>query len=150
MERIIITLFAAVLCALNLPAQDMTAADKLIGTYSSDYGNTESKIEITKSTEGLFTAKVIWCKDTVDESGNKILDVKNPKRSLRNVPIDKIVLMWDLSYNPDKNRWDGGRIYDPTRGLIVSGACEFVDDNLLEVRGTIMGIGETLIWKKID
>ena len=48
-------------------------------------------------------------------TGKKILDAKNPDKSLRNTPCDQIVIFNGLKYNASKRQWDGGKIYDPQR-----------------------------------
>ncbi len=149
MKRTILSLLFAAVAAITLAAQDMnSAADNIIGNYYTDYGDSESRIKITKEPDGTYKAQVYWCKDRLDKNGNLQLDTKNPDKNLRNVPIDQVVLVWDLKYNKAKKCWDGGKIYDPTRGLRVNAACTFIDGKSLKVRGTLMGIGETLIWQK--
>ncbi len=149
MKRIIITLLLAAVSAFALSAQDMnSAADNIIGNYFTDYGGDESRIKVFKETDGTYKAQVYWCRTTRDENGNILKDDKNPDEKLRQVPIDQIILIWGLKYNKDKKRWDGGKIYDPTRGIKVNASCVFTDSNSLKIRGTVMGIGETLIWKK--
>ncbi len=149
MKRIIITLLLVAVSALGLSAQDMnSAADNIVGNYWTDYGGDESRIRISKNADGTYKAQVYWCKNTKDENGNLQKDDKNPDKSLRNTPIDKIVLIDGLKYNKDKKRWDGGKIYDPTRGIKVNATCVFTSPKSLKIRGTVMGIGETLVWQK--
>ncbi len=139
----------AALSAIGLNAQDMNAAaDNIVGTYFTDYGGSESRIRITKEADGTYKAQVFWCNDVKDKNGVIQRDIKNPDKSLRNTPIDQIVLIWDLKYNKSKKRWEDGKIYDPTRGIKVNASCVFTDAKSLKIRGTVMGIGETLIWKK--
>ena len=69
---------------------------------------------------------------------------------MRNVPCDEIVLMDGLKYNAGKKQWDGTKIYDPQRGIRASVTVKFSDPGTLNVRGTVLGIGETAVWKKID
>ncbi len=149
MKKIIFTLLIAALSAIGLSAQDMNAADdNIIGNYFTDYGGSESRIRISKEADGTYKAQVYWCSDAKDKDGNIEKDVKNPDKSLRDTPIDKVVLITGLKYNKDKKRWDGGKIYDPTRGIRVNASCTFTDAKSLKIRGTVMGIGETLIWTK--
>ncbi len=149
MKRFIISILIAAVSAIGLFAQDMNAAgDNIIGNYFTDYGGSESRIRITKEKDGSYKAQVFWCSDALDKNGNVQKDVKNPDEKLRNVPVDQIVLIWDLKYNKAKKRWDDGKIYDPTRGIKVNASCVFTGPKSLKIRGTIMGIGETLVWTK--
>ncbi len=149
MKRIILSIFVAACAALGTAAQDMNAAaDNIIGEYFTDYGGEDSRIRITKDSDGTYKAQVFWCEVTKDAKGNILRDDKNPDKNLRNTPVDQIVLVQGLKYNKDKKRWDGGKIYDPTRGIKVNATCTFTDPKSLKIRGTVMGIGETLIWTK--
>ena len=69
--------------------------------------------------------------------------------SLRNVDIDKVVLVKGLKYDADDKEWSGAKIYDPTKGLKVNATAKFEKDGRLKLRGTILGIGKTLYWQKI-
>ena len=81
--------------------------------------------------------------------GQKRKDVKNPDKKLRQVDIDKVVVVQCLKYDADDKEWCDAKIYDPSKGIRVNVTCEFVDSKRLKLRGTIMGIGTTLYWTKI-
>ncbi len=85
------------------------AGDNIIGKYYTDYGDNESRIEFRKEKDGTYTAQICWCKDRLDKYGKIKTDVKNPEKSLRNVPVDKIVLISGLKYNKDKNDGTAGK-----------------------------------------
>ena len=76
-------------------------------------------------------------------------DKKNPDEKLRNTPCDQIVLFSGLEYNAKKKRWDGTKIYDPQRGMRANLTVEFDKDGRLKLRGSILGIGETVYWTKV-
>ena len=85
----------------------------------------------------------------MDANGNKRKDAKNPDKSLRNVDIDKVVLIKSLKYDAKRKEWNGTKIYDPTAGKIYNVDIEFKDEKTLKVYGNIMGIGKTLYWNKL-
>ena len=85
-----------------------------------------------------------------DKNGNKRKDVKNPNKSLRNVDVDKIVLIKGLKYDADDKEWGDTDIYDPTGGKIYSVDIKFKDSKTLEVYGNIWGIGKTVYWTRIE
>ncbi|MEE1234062.1 MAG: DUF2147 domain-containing protein, partial [Bacteroidaceae bacterium] len=85
----------------------------------------------------------------LDDKGQKRKDVKNPDKKLRQVDIDKVVVVQGLKYDADDKEWGDAKIYDPSKGIRVNVTCEFVDAKRLKLRGTIMGIGTTLYWTKI-
>ena len=81
--------------------------------------------------------------------GNKRKDVKNPDKQLRNVDIDKVVLVKGLKYDAKKSEWNGAEIYDPTTGLKVCVDVEFENPTKLKLFGNILGIGKKIYWTKI-
>jgi uncharacterized protein (DUF2147 family) len=54
-----------------------------------------------------------------------------------------------LKYNKKKCRWEDGKIYDPTRGIKANCQGEFTDDGRLKIRGSLLGIGETVYWTRL-
>ena len=143
-----------ILCALTLTpavAQGLNDnGDNILGEYLTDRGGTKSKVRVTKNADGTYNAQVFWVEKLYDESGNKRKDEKNPDKSLRNVDVDQIVLVKGLKYIAEDKEWGDAKIYDPTMGIKVNATAEFTDANTLKLRGTIMGIGKTLYWKRIS
>ena len=97
--------------------------------------------------DGTYQGQVMWLEISCDKNGNKLLDVKNPDKSLRNTPCDQIVLFSGLKYNAKKQCWDGAKIYDPQRGLRANMTAEFTKEGKLKIRGSLMGIGESVYWQ---
>lgn len=123
-------------------------AENIVGTYQGKQGEDQFKVAITQEKDGTFKGQIIWLEKDKDANGKKILDEKNPDKSLRNVPGDQVVLFSGLKYNAKKKRWDDTKIYDPQRGLRANMHAEFAEDGQLRIKGTVMGIGETVYWKK--
>ncbi len=142
------------LCSLLIAAAQEgglnSAATDITGTYLVAHEGENSRVKVFQDTDGTFSARIIWVENRLDRNGNIRLDEKNPDKSLRNVPCDQIVIMERLKYNPDRKRWDNGKIYDPTRGIRANVTCSFDSPTILRVRGSLMGIGETVFWQKID
>lgn len=150
MKKLLLTLFCALALALPSFAQGLNdKADNIVGEYLTDRGGSKSKVRITKNTDGTYNAQVFWVEKPFDAQGNKRKDVKNPDKNLRNVDIDKVVLVKGLKYDADDKEWGGAKIYDPTKGMRVNATAEFVEPNKLKLRATILGIGKTLYWTKI-
>lgn len=123
--------------------------DNIIGTYLGKQGDDQFKVSITKQKDGTYTGQVIWLEKDKDANGNKLLDTKNHDKSLRNTPCDQIVLFSGLKYYAKDQRWGGTKIYDPQRGIRANLQIEFTDDGILKLRGSVLGIGESVYWKKI-
>ncbi len=149
MGRIIIVLISVFVGTVAAIAQDIdSAADSIIGEYHAEYAGEVSRTRFTKEADGTYKAQVIWCRDSLDKKGNLRRDDKNPDKKKRNTPCNQIVIVWGIRHNAEKQCWDGGKIYDPTRGLRVNGMCEFIDPQTLKLKGSLFGISETLYWKK--
>ena len=124
-------------------------AENIIGTYQSKQGDDNFKATITQQKDGTFKGQIIWLEKDKDANGKKILDEKNPDKSLRNVPCDQIVLFSGLKYDAKEKCWNGTKIYDPQRGIRAKLRAEFTDEGQLKLRGSVLGIGESVYWKKI-
>ena len=143
-------MICAVMAIVPMVAQDMNSnGDNIVGEYLTDRGGSKSKVRVTKNVDGTYNAQVFWVEHPNDDKGNKRKDVKNPDKALRNVDIDKVVLVDGLQYKAKDKKWGGAKIYDPTKGIRVNASAEFVSPTKLKLRGTILGIGTTLYWTKI-
>ena len=150
MGKIITTILCALAFSIASLAQGLNnKADNIVGEYLTDRGGSKSKVRITKNADGTYNAQVFWVEKPFNPQGNKRKDVKNPDKSLRNVDIDKVVLVKGLKYDAEDKEWGGAKIYDPTKGMRVNATAEFVEPNKLKLRATILGIGKTLYWTKI-
>ena len=144
----LLTLLFPLLFAWTLAAQD--AAEAIVGTYASSQDGNDFKVRISKKQDGTYMAKVIWIKDAVDPvTGEKRKDTKNPNKALRDTPCDRIVLMNGLRYNAEKNQWGETKIYDPLRGIRANVVLKFLPDGRLAVKGSLLGISETVYWKRL-
>ncbi len=151
MKQTIMTMLCAIMFALPMNAQQPlnNNADNIVGEYLTDRGGSKSKVRVSKASDGTYTAQVFWVEKPNDDKGNKRKDVKNPDKSLRNVDIDKVVLVKGLKYDKEDKQWGGAKIYDPTKGIRVKVAAEFESEKKLKLRATILGIGQTLYWQKL-
>ena len=140
-----------VLMAFTSNAQGLNSkGDNIIGEYLSIKDGSKSKIRITKEANGTYTAQVFWVEKAYDSKGNKRKDTKNPDAKLRNVDLDKVVLIKGLKYNAKDKEWTDTKIYDPGSGKIYSVDIEFKDAKTLKVYGNIMGIGKTVYWTRLE
>lgn len=125
-------------------------ADNIVGTYSGKQGSDRFKAKIEKMADATYRCRVIWLEHDKDADGNKILDRKNPDKKLRSTPADRIVIFSGLKYDSKNHRWNGTKIYDPQRGIRANLVADFCDDGRLRLKGSLMGISESVYWKKID
>lgn len=146
MKKLILAV-SALLLTIGLSAQNNKAGN-IVGTYSCGTGKDAYKVKITAQADGTYKGAVCWTADLYDESGKIKTDTKNPDKALRNVPMDKIVIFSGLKYDSEKQNWSGAKIYDPDRGIKVKMTAKFEGPGKLVVRGTVLGIGESVTWTK--
>jgi uncharacterized protein (DUF2147 family) len=150
MRKILMIMLCAMISVCPAFAQGINdKADNIVGEYLTDRGGNKSKVRITKNAQGTYDAQVFWVENPMDKDGKKRKDVKNPDKSLRNVDIDKVVLVRGLKFDADDKEWSGAKIYDPTKGIRVNATARFETANKLKLRATILGIGQTIYWQKI-
>ena len=149
MKKIIFTLMCVIMAIVSNAQGLNSKGDNIIGNYLSIKDGGKSKIKITKAADGTYTAQVYWVEKALDAKGNKRKDVKNPDKALRNVDIDKVVIVRGLKYDKEDKEWGDAKIYDPSKGIRVNVTAEFESAKKLKLRGTIFGIGTTLYWTKI-
>jgi uncharacterized protein (DUF2147 family) len=150
MKRFIALFIALVGFSFTSIAQDINNnPDSIIGEYLAERGGSKSKVRVTKNADGTYTAQVFWVEHPLDKNGNKRKDTKNPDKTLRNVDIDKVVLVKGLQYIAEDKEWGGTKIYDPTKGIRVNVSAKFETPDKLKLRGTIVGIGVTIYWNRI-
>ena len=146
---ILLTLLCTIMGVATAQNALNNKAENIIGTYQSKQGDDNFKATITQQKDGTFKGQIIWLEKDKDANGKKILDEKNPDKSLRNVPCDQIVLFSGLKYDAKEKCWNGTKIYDPQRGIRAKLRAEFTDEGQLKLRGSVLGIGESVYWKKI-
>ena len=150
MKKFIITLIGIAMFAIPSFAQDFNNnGDNIIGEYLTDRGGSKSKVRVTKNANGTYNAQIFWVEKPYGEDGKKRKDVKNPDKALRNVDIDKVVIVEGLKYDSEDKCWGGAKIYDPSKGVKVNASAEFETADKLKLRGTILGVGVTLYWTRI-
>lgn len=151
MKRIIFLLIA-ILFAIPVMAQNPLNdnADNIVGTYSGKQGDDRFKVKIVKLSDDTYRGQVFWMERDKDAQGKKILDTKNPDKSLRTKPADQVVLFSGLKYDAKKRCWNDTKIYDPQRGLKAHMSAEFIADGRLRIKGSLLGISENVFWSRVE
>ena len=114
MKRLIFTLllsFSAFVTALCQSYNDK--ADNIVGQYEIISNGEKAKVAVTKNQSGNYDIQIYWLENPYNPDGSRALDLKNPDKSLRTVPMDKVVLVRNLGYEKAKKQWSGAKIYDP-------------------------------------
>lgn len=125
-------------------------SESIVGNYFIDHSQFKCKVMVSRDSDGTYKAQIFHVENPIDpDTGKKLTDVKNPDKSLRNTPCDRIVLLYGLKYNEKNQCWDRGKVYDPTCGIKANATVEFVPDGRLKVKGSLFGISEHVYWTKI-
>lgn len=140
-------LAVAVFTIAGAAAQD---ADKILGVYKAVEEGKESKVEFTRQADGSYRGQIIWLKQPDNPDGTPKLDVKNPDASKRSVCADRVVVVDGVKYDAKKNVWNGGRVYDPTKGKDYKVEVSFEDARTLRVKGSLLGFSRSVYWTKIE
>ena len=125
-------------------------ADKILGVYKAVEEGKESKVEFTRQADGSYRGQIIWLKQPDNPDGTPKLDVKNPDASKRSVRADRVVVVDGMKYDAKKNVWNGGRVYDPTKGKDYKVEVSFEDARTLRVKGSLLGFSRSVYWTKIE
>lgn len=130
---------------------DLNASpESIIGDYLVDRAQMKGKVRITHESDGSFTGRVFYVENSIDpKTGKKMTDPKNPDKSLRDTPCDRILILWGLRYDDKRQCWTGGKIYDPTYGIRANATLSFEPDGRLKVTGSLIGISESVYWQKL-
>jgi uncharacterized protein (DUF2147 family) len=81
-----------------------------------------------------------------------IVDTHNPVDSLRNRRLSGATLVYSLVYDAKKNRWDGGRVYNPENGKTYMCHCTLAAGGTKLLFRGYLGIsilGETRTWTRV-
>jgi uncharacterized protein (DUF2147 family) len=88
----------------------------------------------------VLNGKIVWLKQ-----GPETKDTHNPDEKLRSRKLMGVNILSGLSKK--KEKWEGGRIYNPKNGKDYKCSI-WLEDGKLKVRGYIGFLYETQTWKR--
>ena len=135
--KITILSFFLLLTAFKINAQ--ITGNEIKGTWQT----AAKDAQLTIDKEGqFFIGKINWLK----RPGK---DVKNPDHTMRSRDLVGLVILKGFTFNGN-NKWEGGKIYDPSGGKTYSCIMKLKNNNTLEIRGYIgiSLIGKTEVWTR--
>ncbi|MDA8388205.1 MAG: DUF2147 domain-containing protein [Nitrospiraceae bacterium] len=92
---------------------------------------------------GKYCGRIVWTK------GGPKTDINNPEAALRSRRILGLRIMEGFSF-AGKNRWTGGRLYDPKSGNTYTGRIVLISPDRLRLRGYVLIplFGRTTVWSR--
>ena len=100
--------------------------------------------------DGTYRGQIVWLRNPNTPDGTPKLDAKNPDKSKRSGRADRVVVVDGVKYDAEKGVWNGGRVYDPTKGKSYKVEVSFEDDRTLRVKGSLLGFSRSVYWQKIE
>jgi len=130
MKKII---FSMVLALISLTAY----SQDILGKWYTEKG--DAQVEIYES-NGKINGKIVWL-----QKGPETKDSHNPDKKLQGRKLMGVHILSGLVKKKDK--WEGGRIYNPQNGKDYKCSI-WMEGDKLKVRGYIGFLYETQTWKR--
>ena len=130
MKKLMLTMALALLSVAGY-------SQEVLGKWLSEAG--DAQVEIYQSGDKL-NGRIVWL-----AQGPETKDKHNPDESLRSRKLMGVNILSGLSKS--KDRWEGGRIYNPKNGKSYKCAI-WLDGEQLKVRGYLGMFYETQTWKR--
>jgi uncharacterized protein (DUF2147 family) len=122
-----------------------------LGVWEDDAG--ETHVEISRCGDNKqICGRLAWLSEPQDSTtGLPKTDRRNPDPSKRNAPLQNLLVLQDLTYDSEEDRWTGGKIYDPLNGRTYSCYVYMVSKDRMEVKGYIgfSFIGRSHYWSRV-
>ena len=107
-----------------------------------------SKIQIYKAVDGNLYGKIVWLAKPLNDKGINKVDKNNPENSLRNQPLNGLLILRGFKKSSKNMVYEDGTIYDPNSGKTYCGKIT-LSDKKLKLRGSICGfsiLGKSSEW----
>lgn len=130
MKKLMLTMALALLSVAGY-------SQEVLGKWLTEAG--DAQVEIYQSGDKL-NGRIVWL-----AQGHETKDKHNPDESLRSRKLMGVNILSGLSKS--KDRWEGGRIYNPKNGKSYKCAI-WLDGEQLKVRGYLGMFYETQTWKR--
>lgn len=129
-----------VLLLMTVKTNAQVKADAILGTWQT--AKKDAQLIIYRKGQ-FFFGKIVFLR-------NPRTDVKNPNPALRSRDLLGAEILTNFNFN-GKDKWEDGKIYDPSSGKTYSCNMKLQNNNALEIRGYI-GIsllGRTEVWNRV-
>ena len=126
--------------------------DDIVGVWYSPVK--EGNVQIFKSGK-KYLGKLTYLKHSVDNHGKPILDVNNPDKEKRKMPLVGILLLTEITFDNKKNSWKGKLYdYDGAKGNTYDSYLTITEKGKLNIKGfwglSFFGLNPGLTLEKVD
>jgi uncharacterized protein (DUF2147 family) len=127
--------------------------NEIVGKWLTENGKSIIKIE---KIDDSFQGKIIWLKEPIypkddKNAGKEKMDIHNPDKNKRTNKLVGLKLLWGFHFKKDK--WIGGKIYDPESGKTYFCKIQMDKSGNLKIKGSIDKwgmIGRSTVWEKVS
>ena len=138
--------------------------DAILGRWFNADQGVQIEIGARKNEEGQkrYYGTLVWLREAYydgpgEEYGDPLRDAKNPDPERQNDPILGLEILKEFEYSRRKNRWNGGRVYDPESGKTYRAVMSLSTDRKaeggvrLKLRGYVLVrlIGRSSSWTRV-
>ena len=125
-------LIASLLFLAN--TQKTVKSDQILGRWMAD--SKDLTVEVFRE-NGRYAARIVWfeCTEAQPRKLAAHRDTNNPDPKLRGRSWLGMVVVDDLTFDPEENEWSGGNIYDPNSGHTFRSVVRMNSPQQFTVRG---------------
>lgn len=111
---------------------------QIMGQWYND--DQSYKIEVYEKADKFF-GKIVWLASNTNSDGTSPrIDEHNPVEELRSQPLKDLVILSQLEWDENEERWENGTLYDPKTGKTYSCYGYIEEDGSLYLKGYILGL----------
>jgi uncharacterized protein (DUF2147 family) len=121
-------------------------SDKITGIWWNEEKTSKIKVE---KIDGKYVGTIVYMIPEKYVNGKPPLDDKNPDVKLQSRPLVGLQILESFVFDTGAKEWKNGKIYDPKSGKTYDCYAWFEGDELLKLKGFVMGmrwLGKSSEW----
>jgi uncharacterized protein (DUF2147 family) len=131
---------------MALAASDVDPAQ---GVWLTAEGDAQVRIAPCADQADQLCGTIVWLKDPVDERGQPVRDVHNPKPELRSREILGLKLIHGLR-RKGAGHWTGGQVYDSDNGKSYRAGIRVTGQGALRIEGCLLLFCSGETWRRVS
>jgi uncharacterized protein (DUF2147 family) len=124
-------------------------ADPAEGVWLTAEGDAQVRIAPCADQADQLCGTIVWLKDPLDERGQPVRDVHNPKPGLRSREILGLQLLHGLRRR-GVGQWTGGRVYNSDNGKSYRARIQVSAQGALRIEGCLLLFCSGETWKRVS